>query len=476
LHSVGSFAPEEVLKQIEGRQAMKKISIIGSGATGTLLAVNLIKHNKGQALQINLIEKKGNVGPGVAYSTVTDFHLLNVPANKMGAFPDDLEHFYRWLTSKGYDFFANDFVPRKFYGEYLRETFSEVLKDKDPNVSVNLFDDEAVDILVDADQTQVILSSGEIVYSDKVILAFGNFLPPHPNVADLSFARSEKYFRDPWSVNILDKIETADDVFIIGTGLTAIDTVLSLYHSRHTGKIFLFSTRGLLPAVHKLGFVYPSFEEELLPQTRITALLKTVRRHVRIAKKQNSDWRAVIDSLRPHTQAIWLNLPVAEKRYFMQHLSRYWNAMRHRMPSDCAKIVADMQAQNKLHILKGRLRKIETNDRFNLTFATNGKESSLAADAVVNCIGSESNFSKIDFPLVKNLVGKGLIKPDVLNLGIDATPDGQTINKKGMRSGRIFTIGTALKGVLWESTAIPEIRSQAHRLALSLLREGLPEA
>ncbi|MCA1640132.1 MAG: FAD/NAD(P)-binding protein, partial [Acidobacteria bacterium] len=318
---------------------MKKFTIIGSGATGTLLAVNLIKNAGNKPFEINLVEKNERIGRGVAYSAAQDFHLLNVPANKMGAFPDDIEHFYKWLTAKDYDFFASDFVPRKFYGEYLRETFCEALKNKNPNVSVNLIDDEAVDILVDETQAQVILNSGEILYSDKIILAFGNFPPPHPKSENQSFTKSEKYFQNPWSAEILYKIEPRDDVFVIGTGLTAIDTALTLHHKQHRGKIFLFSTRGLLPSVHELGYIYPSFEEELKTKTRITDLLKIVRQHIKKAEKQNSNWRAVIDSLRPHTQAIWLSLPVAEKRYFMQHLSRYWNVARHRMPPECAKIL-----------------------------------------------------------------------------------------------------------------------------------------
>ncbi len=48
---------------------MKKITIIGSGATGTLLAVNLIKHNDNQPIEINLVDKKARLGRGVAYST-----------------------------------------------------------------------------------------------------------------------------------------------------------------------------------------------------------------------------------------------------------------------------------------------------------------------------------------------------------------------------------------------------------------------
>ncbi len=46
---------------------MKKITIIGSGATGTLLAVNLIKHAGSAPLEINLIEKRERFGRGVAY-------------------------------------------------------------------------------------------------------------------------------------------------------------------------------------------------------------------------------------------------------------------------------------------------------------------------------------------------------------------------------------------------------------------------
>ena len=196
---------------------MKKITIIGSGATGTLLAINLIKHAGVEPIEINVVDKKERLGRGVAYSTAKDFHLLNVPANKMGAFPDDIEHFYKWLIGKGYDFFSNDFVPRKLYGEYLRELFCETFKNKSANVAVNLLDDEAVDVLVDEAQAQVILKSGEVLYSDKVVLAFGNFPPPpHPKTVDQSYTKSEKYFQNPWSSALFERIKPTDDIFIIG--------------------------------------------------------------------------------------------------------------------------------------------------------------------------------------------------------------------------------------------------------------------
>jgi uncharacterized NAD(P)/FAD-binding protein YdhS len=162
---------------------------------------------------------------------------LNVPAAKMGAFPDDIEHFHRWLINKNYNYAPNDFVPRIIYGEYLRELFCETTKNKSANVSVDVLDDEATDILIDDAQAQVITDSGEILYSDKVILAFGNFPPPHPKSKSQSFIEAEKYFRNPWRADITKKISKTDDVFIIGTGLTFADVVISLRHSQHEGKI-----------------------------------------------------------------------------------------------------------------------------------------------------------------------------------------------------------------------------------------------
>ena len=450
---------------------MKKITIIGSGATGTLLAVNLIKHGGSQPLEINLIEKKERIGRGVAYSAVQDFHLLNVPAFKMGAFPDDVEHFHRWLVEKDYAFAPHDFVPRRLYGEYLRELFCETFKNKNSNIIVNVLDDEAIDVLFDDARAQVILDSGEVVYSDKIVLAFGNFPPPHPKSKSQSFIESAKYFQNPWRTDLTEKINKTDDVFIIGTGLTFADVVMSLYHNRHEGEIFGFSTRGLMPAVHELGHSYPSFADELKSPTRITDLLKIVRRHIEKAEASGSNWRAVIDNLRPQTQEIWRSLPDAEKRYFMQHLSRYWNVARHRLPPETRRILDELQAVNQLQIRKGRLRNIEAgeNGKFDIAFSNDGVETHISADAVINCIGSESNFNRLDSTLVKNLLNRGLIKSDGLKMGIDAAPDGGTIDKNGKISETILTVGTALKGVLWESTAMPEIRAQTNKMAQSLL-------
>ncbi len=452
---------------------MKRITIIGGGASGTLLALNLLKHSGGKRLEINLVEKRPHIGRGVAFSTDEDIHLLNVPAAKMGAYADDVEHFHRWLNENGMEYSAAAFVPRRIFGEYLREQLEAANASKADNVSLNIFDDEAVDIEPHEGKVGVHLMSGDVLYSEKAALAFGNFLPPHPSVSDQSFVHSAKYFQDPWTPAMFDAIDPDSSILIIGTGLSMVDVTLQLHNLGHRGVINAISTRGQLPAVHKLGFTYPSFYEEIKGMTRVTDILKTVRTHAKMASDNGSDWRAVIDSLRPVTQQIWLDLPLAEKKYFMQHLSRYWNVARHRMAPEAALIIDELRGTGQLQILKGRLEKIrwETGVGFDVRYATVGLDQYVHADVVINCIGSESRFDQLESPLVRNLMNSGHIRCDELRFGLDATPDGHLKAADGQPSDLLYTLGTALKGVLWESTAIPEIRVQARDLAAKLISE-----
>ncbi len=389
---------------------MIRITIIGGGASGSLLAANLLRTSGDRPLEINLVEKRSMIGRGVAYSTPDEVHLLNVPAAKMGAFPDDVESFHKWLQPNGYSYEPHSFVPRKIFGEYLRQVVQTSAEAKSGRVKFNVFEDDAVDIIREDNKAHVILSSGDTLYSEKVVLAFGNFLPPDPTVSDLTFTGHPKYFRSPWTNGVYESIGNEDTVLVIGTGLSMVDVVMHLFYSAHQAKIYAISTRGLLPAVHKLGDTYPSFADELKGIDRITDVLKAVRLHIKKAEGENIDWRAVIDSLRPATQQIWMNLPVAEKKYFKQRLSRYWNVARHRMPVEARIVLDRMQSEGRLEILKGRLKKINFDARFDVEYRIEGIEHRINVDAIINCIGSESNFEKLDEPLVKNLYSRGYEK------------------------------------------------------------------
>jgi cation diffusion facilitator CzcD-associated flavoprotein CzcO len=66
----------------------RRVIIIGGGASGALLAYQLLR-DPSSAFRVTLIEKRSDIGRGVAYSTVRNEHLLNVHAANMSALPDD---------------------------------------------------------------------------------------------------------------------------------------------------------------------------------------------------------------------------------------------------------------------------------------------------------------------------------------------------------------------------------------------------
>lgn len=98
---------------------------------------------------------------------------------------------------------------------------------------------------------------------------------------------------------------------------------------------------------------------------------------------------------------------------------------------------------------------------------------SLQVEAVVNCTGPMGNSCQLADPAIMNLLATGLNRPDPLNLGLDVAPDGALIAANGIPSRQLYTIGSLKRGLLWETTAIAEIREQASALAAQLLRNTI---
>ena len=101
---------------------MMRVAIVGGGAAGVLTAVHL-RRCKPDA-QITVIDASGRPGSGAAYGTNDPTHLLNVPAPRMSAWPDDPDHFTRWLDHRAHTP-AESFAPRLAYGRYLQDQLVE---------------------------------------------------------------------------------------------------------------------------------------------------------------------------------------------------------------------------------------------------------------------------------------------------------------------------------------------------------------
>jgi len=97
-----------------------RVAIIGTGFSGSLLAVQLLRRFLPRG-RVYLIEKNAQIGRGLAYSTGNPNHVLNVRAGRMSAFADGPDRFVGWLRehveakgeSEAHWSGSGQFVPRR---------------------------------------------------------------------------------------------------------------------------------------------------------------------------------------------------------------------------------------------------------------------------------------------------------------------------------------------------------------------------
>ena len=446
---------------------MKRIVIIGGGLSGILLSLQLLKQDTAEKICVTVIEKEKPHSLGLAYSTDQEAHLLNVPAGSMSAFPDVHDHFLHWLQRAGCSVQPAGFYPRKLYRKYILQTLEDAVQTSGAGRIFKRVQEEATDIFP-ADNT-VLLGSGEKLVYDQVVLALGNFDPAPLNLPRKDFLQHPRYFGSAWQMDDVEKFSAYKNILIAGSGLTMADTVLSLQQQGYDGHIVSLSTNGLLPLTHCDTQPF-AWSADAFRETRTAlGIFRLVRNQLAIAKTNGLHWQAVIDAMRPYTQAIWRHLPLIERQRFMEHLRPIWNVARHRMPSACAAGLHRLIAQKKLELVAARLKEIvvEEEETFRVGYRPRGVQEirHMQVDAIINCKGPAADFERLKAPLIQNLLRKGLIQCDAMKLGIDCTTDLEVIGTTGTITPDFYTLGPPTRGVFWEITGVPEIRKAAAALA-----------
>ena len=440
------------------------VLIIGGGFSGTMVATHLLRRR--ERLSIGVLERISQPGRGLAYSSPHRFHLLNVPAGKMSALPDEPGHFLRWAQSNhDASAQARSFLPRTLYGNYVGSLLEEAIADGNQE-HFRWIQDEALSLQPRQGQWAVQTNNGPEILAQSVVLAMGNFPPADPRMPGLA-RDSALYFPFAWAKNVLEDLPANGSVLLIGSGLTSVDLVMALRSKKFKGTIHLLSRKGLLPRRARPAEVWPCFWDEHSPRTT-RALLRLVREQIELAAERDVTWRGVIDSLRPVTQQIWQSLARDEQRRFLRHLRSHWEVHRHRIAPEIGDVLADMKAEGVVHSYAGRIiRYSEKGDIAKVSYRErhSRRKKTVKANRVVNCTGSETDCRRIDDSLIVSLFAQGLARPDPLFLGLDTDRHGGLIDYNGAASPTLFAVGPTRKGSLWETTAVPEIRKQAADLA-----------
>lgn len=466
---------------------MTKITIIGAGFSGTMTAVHLLRKAAGP-LQIKLIDKtSSHIGRGTAYSATVPCQLLNVPAGNMSAFPDAPEDFLSWARTTGRwreyapwvtELSASTFLPRALYGEYLSHLLQTEVERSAASHRVEVINDEITDLESSEAGISVQSLNHGSWQSDACVLALGNFPPQPPVEYQIAVGDSVRYHFSPWAPDVLPTLAGSTSCLFIGSGLTMLDQVTALHDQGYAGQIHVVSRRGFMPKEH-IALKPARLSHPSPPQAGLRNLVRWIRSRVALEQDAGGDWRSVIDSLRPETARIWQGLTLRDKKRFLQHVRPYWENHRHRTAAPVLSAFRKMVASGQLTQHRARIENttVDAPAGVRVTLRKrNGTLLNVTVDHVVNCTGAESNFKSLRDPLTNRLLTKGLVAVDELGLGLVTTASGQLIDSYGHPSDRLFTLGPPMKGRLWETTAVPELRTQAMQLADRLLSGVTPLA
>lgn len=459
---------------------MACVAIVGGGFSGSMVAAHLLR--SGSPGRVVLIERLGPFGGGIAYGTRCESHVLNVPAGRMSAFEHDPDHFVRWLRLRDPSLGGGAFVPRPLYGQYVRQVLAEAETAAAPGAELERVPGQAVALLRRADGINVKLADGRTIHADAVLLAIGNFPPADPEVPDARVFADPRYARDPWAHDALD-VGPDEPVLLLGTGLTMLDLALALRDRGHRGPIHAVSRRGLLPQPHRAAATAPPHHARppTLDRWERTALglLRGLRREVRSAARRGVDWREVVTSIRADTPALWQSLSIPERRRFLDRLRPFWETHRHRAAPQTWAGVEGMIRAGQLRIRAGRLERLELRPggiAAHIRSRSTHLVEVLVVAKVINCTGPDTDLRRVREPLIVQLRDAGLVRPDALGLGLDTHEDGRVIDAAGRPNERLMLIGPLRKGLLWENTAVPELRIEAARVARGLAASLAGEA
>lgn len=442
-----------------------RIAIVGAGFSGLLLAIHLLRRDK--ATSIILIERANQFGRGLAYGTGDPRHLLNVRAGNMSAFPEDPDHFVKWLALNASDHSRPlAFAPRYLYGTYLQTLLRTALATEAGAGRLIVMPDEAVALVERPEGLGLRMAIGRVLDVDHVVLATGN-LPPHdPPGLEPALIATDHYVADPWRADAFATIAPSDRVLLVGTGLTAVDVMLGLDRRGHHGPLLAISRRGLRPRAHAERGPTPA-RYDVPSRPPLSQLVRSVRREA----NRHGDWRAAADGLRPHIQRLWREASPAERGRFLRHARPWWDVHRHRLAPPVDAMLRSLEETGRVSIVAAKIIRASL-DAGGVTVAMRRRGYREAAclpfDRVVNCTGPVGDVRKARSPLLFDLLKRGVARPDSQGLGIEVDADCRVVAADGHPSPLISAIGPMSRGAFWEVTAVPDIRVQAGVVASRL--------
>jgi uncharacterized NAD(P)/FAD-binding protein YdhS len=440
---------------------VRHVVIVGGGPSGTLTAIQLLRRG-GAGLAVTVVEPRPELGRGVAFGTPDPWHRLNVPAVTMSGFVEDPDHFWRWAGVP-----KDRFPDRATYGRYLGTLLAEA-RDGSPVAFEHVRSRvTGIDAAGPAAGTIAIsLAGGGPLVADVVVVATGNELPAIPPfLRTLAASGDPRFVRDPWAGAALDAVTPGETVLIVGTGHTAMDLAASVILGRGVARVVAVSRHGELPRSHEDPW-RPRPPTPLFTPSDLATWPDPIEEAMRRIGAHPDGWRQGLDSLRPIHRDLWLALDEPTRRRFVREHRRDWEIHRSRISAGVFREIAAWIDTGVLEIRAAGIRSVES--------APEGlrveSDAGMAWTAGHVLLATGPDEAPSANPLLAGLVAAGIGRPGSMDLGIDVdVATFRLLDAEGRSTRAVYALGPLIRGAVWETIAVPEIRAEAVAIATDIL-------
>ncbi|MGE1154075.1 FAD/NAD(P)-binding protein [Pseudomonas kitaguniensis] len=478
------------------------VTIVGGGASSISFIYSLLnglsESGRRSAMSLFLIDRQSQCGRGLAYSEDCVTNLLNTRAEYISPFPDQPGHFYKWLSTNrsiweddfsDVDVFPEAFLPRSLFGLYLVHMLQYLVK-RAVELGCQLIpvQDEAVSLGFAHDGRVVVSTKGNLSFpSDHVVLSCGNAC----SLDYQHLANADGFFSSPYPIKRTCRlIQKQASVAIVGSRLSAIDTVIGLTVNGHVGPITLHSRTGALPCVrgtqerYRPKILTPETIKAVIARTGVVRLddvvgwamqelvlagepytgtdwrSKCSQKHAIefledeiAAARSPRFWQSVLYSTNAVIDLIWPAMPDEDKRTFLEY-SNWWMAYRVSIPLQNALRVKSLLASGQLSIIQGELQVFKCDSGFTLEVAVPSGSRCLEYDAVVVATGTPRDVRKFDNPFVQNILHQGVASADPFGGLRVSSKSAGLINHLGHVDERITVLGELTNGAFFFTSAL----------------------
>lgn len=235
------------------------VSIIGAGASGLAFVHSLIQNNsfeKDIIISITVYDRLDKMGRGNAYLDDINSNLMNTKAGYLTFSNTRPGDFYIWiLDNEDYlvekyslkEINEHCYYPRSMFGEYLSQKWYEIVNMLPINVKLNFVDTLVDDIEYNQNRYLIFRNDGYVDFSNYIVLAVGT---SNRMMESKYYDLGIKIIDNPYPTkNLLKTLKNIQNVVVIGSRLSAIDSIISLKENGFDGDITMHCINGTFPSV-----------------------------------------------------------------------------------------------------------------------------------------------------------------------------------------------------------------------------------